>query len=127
MAFTCRLCSKNRLLPADGNVSWSAPSVPHYLGASLRPHLKIVWINIRRYSRRSATSITSIVDIKYGVRTPKFIWAPCVQLSSLAETPLPLLSLHIWAHIRGNYTVKKGSQVSRPQPGCHYQTLTGRE
>ena len=26
-----------------------------------------------------------------------------------------------------NYTVKKASQVSRPQPGCHYQTLPGRE
>jgi hypothetical protein len=24
-------------------------------------------------------------------------------------------------------TVKKGSRVSRPQPGCHYQTLPGRE
>jgi hypothetical protein len=22
---------------------------------------------------------------------------------------------------------KKGSKVSRPQPGCHYQTLPGRE
>jgi hypothetical protein len=25
------------------------------------------------------------------------------------------------------YTVKKGSRVSRPQTGCHYQTLPGRE
>ncbi len=25
------------------------------------------------------------------------------------------------------YTVKKDSRVSRPQPGCHYQTLPGRE
>jgi hypothetical protein len=25
------------------------------------------------------------------------------------------------------YTVKKGSGVSRPQAGCHYQTLPGRE
>jgi hypothetical protein len=25
------------------------------------------------------------------------------------------------------YTVKKGSRVSRPQPGCHYKTLPGRE
>jgi hypothetical protein len=24
------------------------------------------------------------------------------------------------------HTVKKGSRVSRPQPGCHYQTLPGR-
>ncbi len=27
----------------------------------------------------------------------------------------------------GTYTVKKGSPVSRPQPGCHYQTLPGWE
>jgi hypothetical protein len=25
---------------------------------------------------------------KYGVRSSKFIWAPCVQLYSLAETPV---------------------------------------
>jgi hypothetical protein len=25
------------------------------------------------------------------------------------------------------YTVKKGSRVSRPQPGCHHQTLPGQE
>jgi hypothetical protein len=32
-------------------------------------------------------------DLQYGVRYPKFIWAPCAQVSSLAETlqlpPLP--------------------------------------
>jgi hypothetical protein len=26
----------------------------------------------------------------------------------------------------GACTVKKGSQVSRPQPGCHYQTSVSR-
>ncbi len=26
---------------------------------------------------------------KYGVRSPKFIWAPCAQLYSSAETPQP--------------------------------------
>jgi hypothetical protein len=25
--------------------------------------------------------------VKYGVRSSKFIWAPCAQLYSLAETP----------------------------------------
>jgi hypothetical protein len=25
-------------------------------------------------------------QVKYGVRAPKFIWAPCAQLYSLAET-----------------------------------------
>ncbi len=28
--------------------------------------------------------------VKYGVRSPKFIWAPCAELYSLAETPQPL-------------------------------------
>ncbi len=39
---------------------------------------------------------------KYGVKSPKFIWAPCAQLYSLAEThtapPFPLhLGLYTWA------------------------------
>jgi hypothetical protein len=34
------------------------------------------------------------------VRSPKFIWAPCAQLYSLAETPQIPTSLHIWAHRR---------------------------
>jgi hypothetical protein len=39
---------------------------------------------------------------KYGVRSPKFIWAPCAQLYSLAETPQsPHPPPRIWAHIRG--------------------------
>jgi hypothetical protein len=25
--------------------------------------------------------------VKYGIRSPKFIWAPCEQLYSFAETP----------------------------------------
>jgi hypothetical protein len=28
-------------------------------------------------------------QVKYGVRSPNFIWAPCAQLYSLAETPQP--------------------------------------
>ncbi len=31
--------------------------------------------------------------------SPKFIWAPCAQLCSLAETPQLSPSLRIWAHI----------------------------
>jgi hypothetical protein len=27
--------------------------------------------------------------VKYGVRSPKIIWAPCAQLYSLADTPQP--------------------------------------
>ncbi len=37
--------------------------------------------------------------VKYGVRFPKLIWAPCAQLYSLADpsTPPPT----IWTHTRG--------------------------
>ncbi len=49
---------------------------------------------------------------KYGVRSPKFIWAPCAQLYSLAE-PLPPPPLHrIWAHIRGRYWSAKIDSIS---------------
>ncbi len=30
---------------------------------------------------------TVLALVKYGVGSPKFIWAPCAQLYSLAETP----------------------------------------
>ncbi len=42
--------------------------------------------------------------VKYGVRSPKFIWAPVytVQLLSLDETMQPPPPC-IWAHIRGRY------------------------
>jgi hypothetical protein len=45
-----------------------------------------------------------MIYVNYGVRTPKFILAPCAQLYSLAETPQPAPPPpRIWAHIRGRY------------------------
>ncbi len=43
--------------------------------------------------------------VKYGVRSSKFIRAPCAQLCSFAETPQPPPPPppRIWAHIRGRY------------------------
>ncbi len=43
-------------------------------------------------------------EVKYKVRYPKFIWAPCSQLYSLTETPLPPLRppASIWTR-RGCY------------------------
>ncbi len=38
--------------------------------------------------------------VKYVVRSPKFIWAPCAQLYSLAETLQPPTPA-FWAHLRG--------------------------
>jgi hypothetical protein len=47
---------------------------------------------------------------KYGIRSPKFIWAPCAQLYSLAETPQP--PPRIWAPIRGRYWSAKIEDIS---------------
>ncbi len=62
--------------------------------------------------------------IKYGVRSPKFLWAPCAQLYSLAETPQPSSS---FAHIRGRYWSMVSQDrrhlfVNTPPPAI--QTLT---
>jgi hypothetical protein len=44
------------------------------------------------------------IGYKYGVKSPKYIWAPCVQLYSLAETPkLPPPVLRMCAQKRGRY------------------------
>ncbi len=34
-------------------------------------------------------AVSGFAQVKYGVRSPKFIWAPCAQLYSLAETCNP--------------------------------------
>ncbi len=43
--------------------------------------------------------------VKYGVRSPKFIWAPCVQLHSLADPHLPS---HLGSYIRGTRALLVG-------------------
>ncbi len=40
----------------------------------------------KREKLESLMEATMGMDPKYGVRSPKFIWAPCAQLYSLAET-----------------------------------------
>jgi hypothetical protein len=50
-----------------------------------------------------------------------------VSLAGFLAATLALLYLWHKYSGPGEYTVKKGSRVSRPQPGCHYQTLPGRE
>ncbi len=44
--------------------------------------------NIYRASHRFVIILWIILYVKHGVRSPKFIWAPCAQLYSLAETLL---------------------------------------
>jgi hypothetical protein len=39
-----------------------------------------------------------IIQVKYEVRSLKFIWAPCVQLYSLAETLQPSPPPHLGSH-----------------------------
>ncbi len=50
--------------------------------------------------------------VRYGVRSLKFIWAPCAQLYSLAETPQLHPFPRIWAHIRGRYWSAKIDDIS---------------
>jgi hypothetical protein len=50
--------------------------------------------------------------VKYGVISPKFIWAPCATLYSLAETPQRPPPPRIWAHIRGLYWSAKIDDIS---------------
>ncbi len=46
----------------------------------------------------------------YGVKSPKFIWAPCAQLYSLAKTPQPPPP-HISADRRGRYWSAKINDI----------------
>ncbi len=41
-------------------------------------------------SQNDTVNSQVIPQVKYGVRSPKFVWAPCAQQYSLAETPQPL-------------------------------------
>ncbi len=43
--------------------------------------------NIKNF--QSALSFLEGLEVKYRVRSLKFIWAPCAQLYSLAVTPNP--------------------------------------
>jgi hypothetical protein len=54
---------------------------------------------------------------------------PEIYIDLIAVKPATYLLYRCQGHqlVDTQYTVKKGSQVSRPQPGCHYQTLPGRE
>ncbi len=45
---------------------------------------------------------------------PEFIWAPCAQLYSLAETPQPPSPPPIWAHVRGRYWSAKTTSLCDP-------------
>jgi hypothetical protein len=67
------------------------------------PAVFVQRVMIGRYfcALRTAVALLLSVLVKYAVRSPKFIWAPCAQQYSLAETPQsPHPSPRIWAHIR---------------------------
>ncbi len=51
--------------------------------------------------------------VKYGVRSPKYIYlGSCAQMYSLAETLQLPPSHHVWAHIRGRYWPAKRDDIS---------------
>ncbi len=85
-------------------------------------------------------SVSSAVDARYNkLETVPFKTKLKVQKTRVflaISTPKTLPVILNQQHIEKTdselsksvcYTVKKGSRVSRPQPGCHYQTLSGRE
>ncbi len=56
-----------------------------------RPMSEDAGMELRTFATLAIAARRSNPQVKYGVRSPKFIWAPCVLLYSLAETPhLPL-------------------------------------
>ncbi len=80
--------------------------------------------DVRLYPILSRASLTLMIMYrlyttcgKYGVKSPKFIWAPCAQLYSLSETPQPPPSARIWAHIRGRYWSAKIDDICLWAPG----------
>ncbi len=69
--------------------------------------------NIRIYEYLKNECQKYCNQVKYGVRPPKFIWAPSAQLYSLAETPQPPPPPpRIWARIRGRYWSAKIDDIS---------------
>jgi hypothetical protein len=47
---------------------------------------------LHKYRRKSGVQCRwFLTEVKYGARTSKFIWAPCVKLYEMAETPQPPL------------------------------------
>ncbi len=63
-------------------------------------------------------------------RTAMTTWAGSRRRTStsseLTGTQSLTCLLYLVSCMQSSYTVKKGSRVSRPQRGCHYQTLPGR-
>jgi hypothetical protein len=67
-------------------------------------------------------------QVKYGVRSPKFIWAPCVQLYFLAETPR---SPHLGSYTRAlSVSLDRRHLFVTPLASClfrHYVYVTHTE
>jgi hypothetical protein len=56
-------------------------------------------------------------QVKYGVGSSKFIWAPyCAQLYSLAETPQLPSSPHLGSYKKGRYWSAKIEDISLKPP-----------
>jgi len=54
------------------------------------------------------------------VKSPKFIWASCVQLYLFGWDPAT--PPRIWAHIRGRYWLAKIDDISLWPPACNHRT-----
>jgi hypothetical protein len=62
-------------------------------GAAYSPDINLsrdLWRTRPLRSLKDKKSFSELVGgVKYGVRSPKFFWAPCVKLFSLAESLRP--------------------------------------
>jgi hypothetical protein len=87
-------------------------------------------------ARAIAKAIFGPKNFSMKTLTTMLAWTPTL-LCALCYNPriMPTLGLknnilfssHFNPAVREYTPQKKGSRVSRPQPGCHYQTLPGRE
>ncbi len=80
------------------------PRPPHW--ASFLHNLTSDFRNFAKYVVILGTTI-----VKYGVRSPKFIWAPVYSCTHGLDSAIPP-SPRIWAHIRGRYWSAKIDDIS---------------
>ncbi len=84
---------------------------------------------LQRHNTENSKQIFSETELRG--HSPSFHIHVAMSDLYIPTIDLPIL-LHEYMYVDRSWeypshTVKKGLQVSRPQPGCNYQTLLGRE
>jgi hypothetical protein len=97
LSFLCFKVTLCRITVQAPGGLWVYPQTKKYIDR--RWPLSCVHLVMMVFSAQLApTPFHSISQVKYDVRSPKVIWAPCAQLYSLAKTPQPPSPCN-WAHI----------------------------